>query len=506
MARTKTTSKLSEEHSQPPPSNTAADQSSDQPLNETPLRTVLKDKIIPATKTQKSSKPGSSKFIRPRTNPTRRSTRMKKPLKKPKVSHVNLVSDEEKKDSGVDEDSEEVTEEDPEEDEEEDSEQTLSEMIKSVRASSKKGKNVATPSPSKESSSSQEESDENGESEESSPNEEKKVSSKKSGNGKEMAKAAEKIYQRRKKIESEAFSMSEEEDEPEVEKGSSKKHGKGKDIAALKTSRAEKIALRPMSRTKYFNLESLETKAWNMKEFTEPQGWTNFITLQEHTYEDLVREFYTNLSVQEKKNGNEKFLISSVKGVKIKMTQEFVSEAFKIPNEAIKQTSAGLPYGMHLTSIFQKAKVPLEGEKRKLDFMTFSSKTLGQLHITSSNMPVSKTSGPSGSGKRISDQNVQIAVKKRRVEEITDTKTPSPPAENLFYEVSKLAKEIVKQGSSQFKALIGESMTKEDAQKIDDASPQEEAEKVNQAEESEEIPQDAVPNSVDQDQRVEEKY
>lgn len=333
MARTKTTSKLSEEHSQPPPSNTAADQSSDQPLNETPLRTVLKDEIIPATKTQKSSKPGSSKFIRPRTNPTRRSTRMKKPLKKPKVSHVNLVSDEEKKDSGVDEDSEEVTEEDPEEDEEEDSEQTLSEMIKSVRASSKKGKKVVTPSPSKESSSSQEESDENGESEESSPNEEKKVSSKKSGNGKEMAKAAEKIYQRRKKIESEAFSMSEEEDEPEVEKGSSKKHGKGKDIAALKTSRAEKIALRPMSRTKYFNLESLETKAWNMKEFTEPQGWTNFITLQEHTYEDLVREFYTNLSVQEKKNGNEKFLISSVKGVKIKMTQEFVSEAFKIPNE-----------------------------------------------------------------------------------------------------------------------------------------------------------------------------
>lgn len=79
---------------------------------------------------------------------------MKKPLKKPKVSHVNLVSDEEKKDSSVDEDSEEETEEDPEEDEEEDSEKTLSELIKSVRASSKKGKKVATPSPSKESSSS----------------------------------------------------------------------------------------------------------------------------------------------------------------------------------------------------------------------------------------------------------------------------------------------------------------------------------------------------------------
>ncbi|XP_024642227.1 uncharacterized protein [Medicago truncatula] len=566
MVRTKTTPRLSEEHCQPPPSNTAADQTSDQQLlSETPVRTILQDVIIPASENPKSSKTRSSKkpIIKPRPIPTRRSTRMKKPLKKPKVSHVNLDSDEEKEDSSDDEYSEDETEEDPEE-EDEDSEQTLSDAMKSVKASSKRDKELT-----------------------------------------------KKILQRRKEIAAEAMPLSEEktsEDEEESEeeeseekaekeeeKGSSKKHGKGKDItklaATLKASRAEKIALRPMSRTKYFNLESLETKAWNMKEFTEPQGWTNFITLQEHTYEDLVREFYTNLSVQEKKNGNEKFLISSVKGVKIKMTQEFVSEAFKIPNEgnqlyssfwfdesrvnrnklivkytkenhtfnstnledtpkilhnmirhcllprcgsfelvsdidlcfiyhlmkkiklnlcffiiqhmidsclAIKQTSAGLPYGMHLTSIFQKAKVPLEGEKRKLDFMTFSSKTLGQLHITSSNMPASKTSGPSGSGKRNSDQNVQKAVKKRRVEEITDTKTPSPPAENLFSEVSKLAKEIVEEGSSQFKTLIGE----DDAQKVDDASLQKEAEKVNQAEESEEIPQDAASNP--DDQRVEE--
>lgn len=533
MARTKTTPRLSEEHFQPPPSNTAADQTSDQQLlSETPVRTILQDVIIPASENPKSSKTRSSKkpIIKPRPIPTRRSTRMKKPLKKPKVSHVNLDSDEEKED---DEDSEDETEEDPEE-EDEDSEQTLSDAMKSVKASSKRDK--------------------------------------------ELTKI---ILQRRKEIAAEAMPLSEEktsEDEEaseeeeseekaekEEEKGSSKKHGKGKDItklaATLKASRAEKIALRPMCRTKYFNLESLETKAWNMKEFTEPQGWTNFITLQEHTYEDLVREFYTNLSVQEKKNGNEKFLISSVKGVKIKMTQEFVSEAFKIPNEgnqlyssfwfdesrvnrnklivkytkenhtfnstnledtpkilhnmirhcllprcgsfelvsdidlcfiyhlmkkiklnlcfiiiqhmidsclAIKQTSAGLPYGMHLTSIFQKAKVPLEGEKRKLNFMTFSSKTLGQLHITSSNMPASKTSGPSGSGKRNSDQNVQKAVKKRRVEEITDTKTPSPPAENLFSEVSKLAKEIVDGETQEVAELLASNMNiEEEAQDVE---------------------------------------
>ncbi|XP_039682976.1 DNA ligase 1-like [Medicago truncatula] len=489
MARTKTISKSSDnetnqvEQSQPPQPNAAADQTSDQQLlSETPVRTILQDVIIPASENPKSSKTRSSKkpIIKPRPIPTRRSTRMKKPLKKPKVSHVNLDSDEEKEDSSDDEDSEDETEEDPEE-EDEDSEQTLSDAMKSVKASSKRDKELT-----------------------------------------------KKILQRRKEIAAEAMPLSEEktsEDEEESEeeeseekaekeeeKGSSKKHGKGKDItklaATLKASRTEKIALRPMSRTKYFNLESLETKAWNLKEFTEPQGWTDFVTLQEHTYENLVREFYTNLSVKEKKNVNEKFLISSVKGVKIKVTQEFLSEALKIPNEATKQTSAGLPYGMHLTSIFKKANVPLEEEKRKLDFMTFSSKTLGQLHITTSNMPSSTASGTSGSVKRLSNQNVQKTRKKRKLEEIRNessenvgARPPSPSALELFSQVSKLAKEIVKEGSSQFKVLLGE----DDAQKDNDASLQEEAENAKQATEvHESIPQDAKENSLDQNQRVEE--
>jgi len=52
----------------------------------------------------------------------------------------------------------------------------------------------------------------------------------------------------------------------------------------------------------------------------------------------------------------------------------------------IKQTVVGLPYGMHLTPIFEKAKMPLKGEKCKLDFMKFTSKTLGQLRITTTNI------------------------------------------------------------------------------------------------------------------------
>jgi len=77
---------------------------------------------------------------------------------------------------------------------------------------------------------------------------------------------------------------------------------------------------------------------------------------------------------------------------------------------AIKQTVVGLPYGMHLT--FQKAKVPIEGEKRKLDFMKFTFKTLGQLRITTTNMASFTTSGTSGSGKRSYNQNVQKIRKK----------------------------------------------------------------------------------------------
>jgi len=353
-----------------------------------------------------------------------------------------------------------------------------------------------------------------------------------------------------------------------VKKESSpRKHGKGKDItkvaAVLKAQRADKIAFRPMSKSKYFEFESFETKGWDLKKFTDPQGWTDFVSLQEHTYEGLVREFYTNLIMKQKKKENENCLISSVKGVQITVTQEFLSEALRIPNEgnklfscswfdnlkvnkeqliakytkdtftfnstnlvdvpkilhnmirhtlvpksgsfdvvsdmdlciihhlisktklnlcfiiiqhmidsclAMKQTVAGLPYGMHLISIFQKAKVPLEGEPHKIDFMKFTSKTLGQLRITTTNMASFTTSGTSGSGKRSSNQNVQKIRKKRKMEDIKD-KTPEdtedrpspPPAEEIFSKVAELAKEIVEEGNTQFSSLIGQSKFEENA-------------------------------------------
>ena len=106
---------------------------------------------------------------------------------------------------------------------------------------------------------------------------------------------------------------------------------------------------------------------------------------------------------------------------------------------------------MHLTSIFQKSNVPLEGEKCKLNFMKFTSKTLRQLRITTSNMPTPPTSGTFGSVKRPSD-NVQKTRKKRKVEKVgnmspenAEVKAHSPPGVELFSQVAKLAKEIVQE-------------------------------------------------------------
>jgi len=58
MARTKTTSKFADENTQverspSPPQNSTVDQTSDQqPLNETPVHTILPDVIIPAFDSQ----------------------------------------------------------------------------------------------------------------------------------------------------------------------------------------------------------------------------------------------------------------------------------------------------------------------------------------------------------------------------------------------------------------------------------------------------------------------
>jgi len=41
----------------------------------------------------------------------------------------------------------------------------------------------------------------------------------------------------------------------------------------LRAQKVEKMVLRPISREKYFDFASLKTKGWNLKEYTDFQGW-----------------------------------------------------------------------------------------------------------------------------------------------------------------------------------------------------------------------------------------
>ena len=142
----------------------------------------------------------------------------------------------------------------------------------------------------------------------------------------------------------------------------------------------------------------------------------------------------------------------------------------------IKQKVVELSYGMHMTPIFKAAQVSLEGEESKYIFMRFTTKTLGQLHITSSNMPTPPSSGTSGSVKRYADQKVQKTWKKRRVEKVInlssiqkkegdgssenmeDDEAHSPPALKLFQQVAKLARKAVQN-------VVGENKKKKQLQK-----------------------------------------
>jgi len=86
-----------------------------------------------------------------------------------------------------------------------------------------------------------------------------------------------------------------------------------------------------VNKAKYFDFADLKKKNWNLREYTNSQEWTNFVSLQDLTFENLVREFYGSIRIKE--NKDEKILTTTVKGVKIKITKEFLSKALRIPNE-----------------------------------------------------------------------------------------------------------------------------------------------------------------------------
>jgi len=99
------------------------------------------------------------------------------------------------------------------------------------------------------------------------------------------------------------------------------------------------MASTPLSRAKYFDFESLKTKGWNLGKFRDPQGWSEFVSTQDQTYEDLVRELYASMRVKEEKG--EKFLESTVKGVKFQITQDSLSSILTFTTKVINSLTPG---------------------------------------------------------------------------------------------------------------------------------------------------------------------
>jgi len=178
--------------------------------------------------------------------------------------------------------------------------------------------------------------------------------------------------------------------------------------------------------------------------------------------------------------------------------------------------------------------------------MRFTTKTLGQLHITTSNMPTPPTSETFVSVKRDANQKVYKTRKKRRVEKLRslssihkeegdgslqnmeDDEAHSPPALELFQQVVELARKVVQDVAGENEEqlqkedeVVEEEIVQDqaitqmeydeipqDSQKIDsagDASLQKEVENVAQKEHQKvNTSQNVKENPHDLDQRVEE--
>jgi len=131
---------------------------------------------------------------------------------------------------------------------------------------------------------------------------------------------------------------------------------------------------------------------------------------------------------------------------------------------SIKQKVSGLPYGMHLTPIFRAAKINLDKEKGQATFMRFTAKTISQLRLTSTNMPISQKTG---SLKRLSNQKVQKSKKKQKAEIVkkppTDLKknagegfhkANSPSANEVFALVAERARELIDDSTQEFEVVM----------------------------------------------------
>jgi len=243
-----------------------------------------------------------------------------------------------------------------------------------------------------------------------------------------------------------------------------------KDIAKIayvvRAKKSKKISLRPISRTKYFNSwfnDARVSRNQLITLYTQPDFVFKSASLEDvpKILHNMIRHTLLPRCGSFDVVSDTDLCIIYHLMTKTKLNLCFIIIQHMIDScLAIKHSVAGLPYRMHMTPIFKKANVSLEGEESKYDFMRFTAKNLGQLHITTSNMPTPPTSGTSGFVKRHADQKVQKTRKKRKVEKVrnlssiqkekedgspkdADDQAHYPPAMKLFSQVVELARKIV---------------------------------------------------------------
>jgi hypothetical protein len=134
-------------------------------------------------------------------------------------------------------------------------------------------------------------------------------------------------------------------------------------------------------------------------------------------------------------------------------------------------------------NIFKDVGVSLDGEEGQDTFIKFTAKTISQLRLTSSNMPIPQKTG---SVKRLADQKVQEVRKKQKSDKpakreigsssLKTEKGKPTPAQEVFDHVVEHARELVEASSQQFEVMlarkdvenVGESA--EGHQKVEDPS------------------------------------
>ena len=141
------------------------------------------------------------------------------------------------------------------------------------------------------------------------------------------------------------------------------------------------------------------------------------------------------------------------------MIQYMIDQCF-----SIKPKVVGLPYGMNLTPIFRAANISLDEEDGQDTFMKFTAKTISQLRLTTTNMPISQKTS---SLKRLVDQKVQMSEKKQKTEIVKkpptnlkkdagegSLKANSPPTNKSFALVAEKARELIDDSTQEFEAML----------------------------------------------------